>query len=120
MGEVINVSHRQHKQGGRVFFFLLISIIITILAAACNNRIMEEAGNGVDACNSVHCCTSCGHAQSGFCAFRKVCSPVATTNGFRNNFTRVSLHLSLICCHVKEHVVGEVPQLACLRMVGLQ
>ena len=72
MGKVINVSHRQRKQGGR-FLFLLISVTITILVDACNNRIMEESGNGVDACNSVHCCTSCGHMQSGFCTFWKVC-----------------------------------------------
>lgn len=78
MGKVINISHSQHKQGNSFFFFLLISITVTILVAACNNRRMEEAGNGVDACNSVCCCTSCGHVQGGhvqggFCAFWKVC-----------------------------------------------
>lgn len=34
---------------------------------------MEEAGHGVDACSSVHCCTSRGHLWSGFCAIRKMC-----------------------------------------------
>lgn len=72
-GKVINLSHSRCKQGGSLFF-LLISISITILVAVCNDRTMEEAGNGVDACNSVPCCTSRGHVHTGFYAFGKVCA----------------------------------------------
>ena len=67
-------------------------IIITIPVAACNHRIREEAGNGVGACNSVHCCASCGRVPEWFlCLSESVCSPVATAYGFRYSFTCVRL-----------------------------
>lgn len=120
IGKVINVFHRQYKQGGSfVGFFLLISIIIIILVATCDNRITEEAGNGVDVCNSVCCCNSWGHVPNGFCAFGSIIVQWLQEE-VTLQITLLSIHLRLICCHLKEHVVGEVPQLACLRMVGVQ
>lgn len=38
-------------------------------------------------------------------------SPVATRSDFTNKLAHVFIHLRLICCHLKECVVGEVPDL---------
>lgn len=65
------------NKGIGFWIFFPVCIIITALVAACNNRIMVEAGNRVDAL--LHFLWA--HAEWFLCLPGGVRSPVATTKG---------------------------------------
>lgn len=125
MRKVVNLSHRQRKEG--------VAFCPPDLCCYCcwyyfhhsgcclkqeNNGGSWKWGRCLQFSALLHFMSA--HAKWFLCLSEGVCVVQwLATNGFRTNVGCVALHLFFICCYMKKHV-EKVPQLTCLSVMDLQ